>query len=123
MAPICGLCNEEMGDIDFHLEGKCQRKDIEDYGTEQCAHRCHGGPGASDCVCLQYPTNYHFHNGGKTVTGGPHSVRNDKPETPSPIEIAAIISQDAERNGPISRAIVKIVSDAIERNAIRLYRR
>lgn len=27
------------------------------------------------CVCLQYPRNCRFHNGGKTVTDGPHNLR------------------------------------------------
>jgi hypothetical protein len=26
------------------------------------------------CVCLQYPRSCRFHNGGKTVTDGPHNV-------------------------------------------------
>lgn len=91
MTAICGLCNGEMGDIDFHLEGKCQRKGSEDYGTERCAHGCHTKPDAQcDGLRLLYkhPEHCCACDGSKFITMEEAKARGlplDIPEAPSSI--------------------------------------
>lgn len=128
MAPICGLCDKEIDDVNFHLEGKCQKKVVDirdtrwkDYGTEKCAHRCHYGLSVGRLI-YEHPQHCSVCD-GSIVIKLPLYAPADPTHAPGTIEeysriIAAAIVADTQRNGPILQAIRNAINVLIERDCL-----